>query len=127
MAVVAARELEHSVAARMSPREPEHGHGGLGPGGDEPHLLDRRDGVDDLGRELDLGLGRRAEARALERRPAHRLDRLGIGVAEDQRPPRLHPVGEAPAVGRLDVCALPAADEERLVHADRRASPAPAS
>src|SRR2546430_2929453 len=54
--------------------------------------LDRRDGVDNLLREVDLTLGRRPEARAVERCLADRLDRLGVGVAEDQRPPRLHPV-----------------------------------
>ena len=92
VAVVAAGELEHAVAAREGAREPERRHRRLGARGDEPHLLDRRHGVDDLGRELDLALGRRAEARPVERRLAHRLDRLGVGVAEDQRPPRLHPV-----------------------------------
>ena len=90
-------------------------------------MLDRRHRVDDLRGELDLALGRRAEARPVERRLAHRLDRLGVGVAEDQRPPRLHPVEQPPAVGRLEVRALAARDEERLVERRPRASRAPAS
>ncbi len=64
MAVVAAGELDHAVAARRRPREPERAHRRLGAGADEPHHLDGRHGVDDLGGELDLGLGRRAERRA---------------------------------------------------------------
>ena len=67
MAVVAALELEHAVAVRERPREPERRHRRLGPRRDEPHALDRRDRVDDLGGELDLALGRRAEARPVER------------------------------------------------------------
>jgi len=100
-------------------REPQRRHRGLRPRRDEAHLLDRRHGVGDLLRELHLSLGGRAEARAVECRGAHRLDRLGVCVAVDERPPRLHPVEQAPAVGRLEVRALPARDEERLVHADR--------
>src|SRR5262249_62379900 len=60
-----------------------------------------------------------AEACAVGRRPAHRLDRLGIAVAEDERPPRLHPVEEPAAVLGLDVGPLAAGDEQRLVEADR--------
>jgi len=117
--VVAALELEHPVAVRDRPREPHRGHRRLGPGRDEPYPLDRRHRVDDLRRELDLGLRRRAEARPVERGAAHRLDRLGIGVPEDQRPPRLHPVDERAAVGRLEEGAAAAFDEERLVQPDR--------
>src|SRR3954467_15764239 len=39
--------------------------------------------------------------------------------AHPPRPRRLHPVDEPPAVGRLEVGALAARDEERLVDADR--------
>ena len=66
-------------------------------------------GVDDLGRELDLGLGRRAEGRAARGRGDDGLDRLGIGVPEDQRPPGHDPVEVAPAVDVLDVRARAAA------------------
>ncbi len=40
-------------------------------------------------------------------------------MAEDQRPPRLHPVEQAPALDRLEVGAAAAHDEERLLDADR--------
>ena len=36
-----------------------------------------------------------------------------------ERPPGLHPVEQPAAVGRLEVGALAASDEERLVDADR--------
>jgi len=75
-------------------------------------------GVDDLRGEVDLALGRCAEGRPVAGRVADRLDGLGIGVAEDQRPPGLHPVEQAPPVGRLEVGALAACDEERLLEAD---------
>src|SRR5205085_2056202 len=78
-------------------RESDRAHRSLGPGGDESHLLDRRHGVGDLCGEFDLALGRRAEARPIERRLAHGFDRLGICVPEQQRSPRLHPVAVAVA------------------------------
>ena len=68
MTVVAARELEDPVAPRRAAREPDRAHRGFGARADHPHLLDRRERVDDLVRELDLALGRRAEGRA-RRRP----------------------------------------------------------
>ena len=90
-------------------------HRRLGAGRDEPHLLDRRHGVDDLLGELDLALGRRAERRPVGGRLLHRLDDLGVGVAEDERPPGHHPVDVAAPVGVLDVGALAAPREEGLV------------
>jgi hypothetical protein len=118
VAVIAAGRLEDPVAFRVRPREPERAHRGFGPGRDEPHLLHRRHRVDDLLGELDLRLGRGAEARAAERRLAHGLDRVGIGVAEQERPPGHDPVEEPAAVPGLDVCALAALHEQRLVEAD---------
>ena len=62
VAVVAAGELEDAVALREAAREPQRAHRRLGARRDEPHLLDRRHRVGDLRGELDLRLGRRAEA-----------------------------------------------------------------
>src|SRR5581483_4240082 len=118
MAVVAAGELEDPVALREAAREAERAHRRLRPRRDEPHLLDRRHRVRDLGRELHLRLGGRAEARAAERRLAHRLDRLRVGVPEDERAPRADPVEVAVPVDVDEVRAFPALDEERLVQAD---------
>ena len=119
MAVVAAGELDHAVALREAAREPERAHRRLGPGGDEPDLLHGRDRVHDLGRELDLGLRWRPEARAAERRAAYGLDRLRVRVPEEQRPPGHHPVEIPIAVDVLEIGALAALDEEGLVEADR--------
>src|SRR4051794_29102866 len=100
---------------REGAREPQSRHGRLRPGRDQTNALDRRDRVDDLLRELELALGRRAERRAGERSFSYRLDRLGIGVPENERPPRLDPVDELASVGGADVCAFPADREERLL------------
>ena len=85
--VVAAGELDHMSSVGERARKTEGRHGRLGAGRDEPYLLDRRHRVHDLRGEVDLALGRRAEARPCERGLTHDLDRLGIGVAEDERPP----------------------------------------
>src|SRR5262245_49367587 len=128
--VVAAGELQDPVALRRSARKPDRAHPGLGAGADEPHLLDRRERVDDLGRELDLAFGRRAEGRPVAGRGANRLDRRRVRVPEEERPEGHHPVDEALAVDRLQVRALRAPHEERLVEpnrlhrADRRVDPA---
>ncbi len=127
VAVVAAGELDHAVAARRRAREPHRAHRRLGAGGDEAHHLHRRHRVDDLGGQLDLGLGRGAEGGAARERVLDRGERLGVGVTEDQRPPRLHPVDVAVAVDVLDRRALAAAHEQRLVEPHRPSSPAPAS
>ena len=124
VAVVAAGELEHAVAAGVRPREPQRRHRRLGPRGDEPHLLDRRHRVDDLRGELDLALGRRAEARAVARRrrapPRPSRGRRGRRSAA----PRTATQSSSRApVGRLEVGALAAGDEERLVDADRAHRP----
>ena len=117
MAVVAAGRLDDPVAVRERAREAQRAHRRLRPGGDEPHLLDGRHRGDDLLRELDLRLGRGAVARSAQRGLAHGLDRLRVGVPEDERPPRHDPVEEAAALG-LDVRARPAPHEERLVEPD---------
>ena len=56
--------------------------------------------------------------RAAQRRLAHRLDRLRIGVPEEQRAPRQHPVEVAVAVDVDEIRAFAARDEERLVEPD---------
>ena len=93
VAVVAAGELEDPVALRERARQPQRAHRGLGPGGDEPHLLDRGHGVDDLRGELDLRLGRRAERSCRAAPPPRTASTVsGVGVAEEERPPRHDPV-----------------------------------
>ena len=118
MTVVAARELEDPVALRRAAGEPDRAHRRLGARADHSHLLDRRERVDDLGRELDLSFGRRAEGRALVGGLLDGLDRLPVGMAEDQRAEGHHPIDVLPAVGGRHVRALPAAHEERLVEPD---------
>ena len=64
VAVVAAGETHERLAARRRAGQPQRAHRGFRARGDQPHLLDGRHRVDDLGGELDLALGRRAEGRA---------------------------------------------------------------
>ena len=100
VAVVVAGELDQPVAARRGARQPHGAHRGLGAGGDEAHHLDRRHGVHDLGREVDLALGRGAERRPACERIGDGGERLGVGVPEEERPPGEHPVDVAVAVRR---------------------------
>ena len=118
MPVVAPGELQNSVAPREAARKPDGAHRGLRPRGDEPHQLERRNRVDELLGELDLALGRGAEGGAVADRVDDRPHGLGVGVAEDQRPPRHHPVDVAAALLVLDVRALAPTHEERLVEPD---------
>src|SRR4029453_4002718 len=62
---------------------------------------------------------RGAVARSAEGRLTHGLDRLRIGMPEDERAPRAHPV--EPALSALLLQGRPGgpAPEERLVEADR--------
>ncbi len=118
VAVVATGKAEHAVAPRCRPGEPDGAHRRLRPRGHEPHLLDRGEGRDDLGGEVDLGLGRRSEAGAVLRGVDHGRDGLGIGMAEHERAPGHHPVEVAVSVHVLQLGPLGAADEERLVQSD---------
>ena len=86
VAVVVAGELDHPVAARRGAREPDGAHRGLGARRDEAHHLDRGHGVDDLGGQVDLSLGRRAERRASGERLRHRRERAGSAWPKSSGP-----------------------------------------
>ena len=116
--MIAAGELEDPVPPGRCTGEAHGGHRRLGPGGDEAHLLDRRDRVGDLARQLDLGLGRGAEAGAAACGLDHRLDGRRVGVAEDQRAPGHHPVDVTVPLRVLEVGAAAAAGEQGLLEAD---------
>ena len=103
MAVIAPANLRDAVPARRAPGEPDRAHRRLGARRDEPDHLDRRNRVDDLLRQEHLALGGRAEARPTPGGLANGVDRLGIGVPEDQGSPRTDPVEEPPAVLGFEV------------------------
>src|SRR5207247_223965 len=84
-------------------------HRRLGAGGDEPHHLNGRNRVDDLGGELDLGLGGPPERCPVRGGACDRIHRLRVGVPEHERPPGHHPVDVPAAVHVLDLGALAAA------------------
>ena len=99
VAVVAAGELEDLGAAGRAAGEAHRGHPGFGPGRHEPYLLDRGHRVADRLRQLHFASGGRTERRAFGRGALHRFDDARVGVTEDRRPPRLHVVEVAVAVG----------------------------
>ena len=114
MAVVGAGELEELLAAGRGAGEPDRAHRRLGAGVDHPHHLDRGEAVADLGGELDLALGRRAEAGPSRGGVGDRRDHVRVGVAEDQRAPGADPVDVAVAVDVDQLEALAALDEDRV-------------
>jgi hypothetical protein len=87
VAVVAARKLEHAIAACEAARQADRTHRRLGARRDQADPLDGRHRVDDLGRKLDLALGRGAERGSLAGGCDDGVDRVGIRVPEEQRAP----------------------------------------
>ena len=123
VAVVGARELHDRVPARGGPRQAHGAHRRLGARRRHPQHLDRAEAVGYLGRQLDFRLGRRAVGRPLLGGVLHRLDHVGVRVAQDQRPPRADPVHVAVAVHVDQLEALAALDEDRMLAADRAHRP----
>ena len=84
-AVIAALELQDLVAA---PEGACHPHGievGLRAARHEAHLLGAGQRIDDLGRQSDAGLVVGEEGGAERHLLQHRLDHLGMGVADEHR------------------------------------------
>ena len=97
--VVAAGELDHLGPPGEPAGEPDRGHRRLGAAGHQPHLLDRLDPRDDLLGQRDLALTGRTEGRAAGDRVLDGRDDLGMGVAEDHRPPGADEVDVLATVG----------------------------
>ena len=97
MAVVAAGELHDEVAAGEPAGEPDRGHGGLGAGGDQPDLLDRRAAPRSPRRARPRSAsGCRTTCRGTP--PRRRLPGPRVGVAEQERAPRADQVDVLVAV-----------------------------
>ena len=111
--MVAAVELEDVVAPREPAGQPDGGGGGLGPGGDEAHLLDPGGPLADHLGQLDLPRRGGAEAGAVAQLLVDLPDHLDVGVAEDGRAPAAHVVDEDVPVDVEDLRALGPGDEER--------------
>ena len=84
-AVVGVLELGEQRPAGERPRGADGEHRRLGAGVGEPDLLDRRQAIADLLRQLDLGLGGCRERGAAPDLGLDRRDDLRVGVAQDQR------------------------------------------
>ena len=118
MAVVAAGELEDLGRGGRAPGESDRRHRGLVP--EETSRIISTEWhastISAASFNLPLGGGPEARAASAARRTA---STVSTGVSEDQCSPRLHPVHIAAVVDVLEVRALAAPDEERLVEADR--------
>jgi hypothetical protein len=86
VAVVAAFEFHQRVAAGEAARDADGAHRGFGAGGNQTQLFQAGQHLDQFLRHAQFHFGRRAEAQAQGGGIAHRLDHVGIGVPQDQRP-----------------------------------------
>ncbi len=118
VAVVAADELDDLLAAGEPAGDAHGAHRRLGARVDHAHELDRRHGLADQARQLDLELGGRAVARAAVHLLLETADDLGVPPAQDHRAPGRDEVDELVAVGVPDVGAVGARDEQGVRHAD---------
>ena len=113
MPVIGAGELHHEIPAGRRPRQAQRAHHRLGARGREPETLQRRHGRLDRLAKLDLERVRGAEGQPVRRGGDDGVDDLGVGVAEDRRPPGPDVVDVATAVGIPDVRSLAALEDER--------------
>jgi hypothetical protein len=107
-----------TIAAGEAAREADGAHGRLGAGGDQAHHLQPRQQPRQQFGHLDLGFRRRAESQSPHYGVLHRLDHLGMGVAQHQRAPGADVVDVALAVGVPHIRAFAAREEARRA-ADR--------
>jgi hypothetical protein len=120
--VVAALELHQQIAAREAARRADRAHRRLGAARHAAQHLDRGVQLLDALGEADLELGRRAVRQASRRCVLHRADDVGVGVAQDHRPPRADVVEVCGAVGAEQARPLGSLDEDRVT-ADRAEGP----
>ena len=125
VAVVAAGELQHAVAAGARAGQAEGAHRRLG-AATRRSAAAPRSGYDAL-HARSRGRSRPAWARRTTCRAPHRLahrrDDGRVRVAEDHRPPRADVVDVAVAVGVDDLGALGLDDEQRVLAPDRAHRP----
>ena len=114
VAVVGAGELQHPLASGGGASQPQGGHRGLRPRGGHAQHLHALHPPGDLGRERHLGGRGGAEAGPACGRRGERVQHLGVGVAEDQRPPRADVVDVAVPVDVDELGALAPLDEDRV-------------
>mmetsp|Transcript_508 Transcript_508/g.1557 ORF Transcript_508/g.1557 Transcript_508/m.1557 type:complete len:443 (+) Transcript_508:800-2128(+) len=114
VAVVAALELDHLVAPRVGPHEPQDAHARLGARVCEPDHLHRGDRLDHLlGEHVLEGRGR-AEGGALLQGLLERLQHPVVRVADDGRAPGAHVVDVLVAIHVPRVRALDAVEDHGL-------------
>ncbi len=114
MAVIVAGELHDHRPAGVSAGQADGAHRGLGAGVDQPHLLDRRDGLDDQLGQFVFGQGGRPEAGAAPQGRLDGRDDRRMAVAQDHRPPRADVVDVAVAVDVEEIGPFGAVEEDRL-------------
>ena len=123
VAVVRAGELQHRVAAGRRAGEAHRAHRRLGPRRRHAHHLDRREAIANLGGKVHLALGRRPVRGAALGGARHRVDHIGMRMAQYQRTPRADPVDVAVAIHVDQLEPLASLDEDRMVAPDRAHRP----
>ena len=114
VAVIIAGELHDHRPAGVSAGEADGAHRGLGARIDQPHLLDRRHGLDHKFGQFVLGQRRRAETRAAAQGRFEGFDHRRVIVPEDHRSPRADVIDVAVAVDVEQVCPFGTVEEDRL-------------
>ena len=108
VAVIAAFKLDGEIAASKSTSDAESGHGGFGPGIDQPDHLHRWNGVADFFRQLNFAFSRCAKTGA---------DRESVlNGGEDLRMPMPDEHG-APGANKIDVLVAIDVPKPRTIRA----------
>ncbi len=114
VAVVAAFEFDEQVAPGVAARQADGAHGGFGAGGDEAHHVEAGDEFDELFGQVDFSFCGRAEGEAVGGSFLHGADDVGVGMADDQRPPGADVIEVTLAVGIPEVGACATGEEARF-------------
>ena len=129
MPVVATDKLHHQSPSGESARQANGAHGRFGAGIDQAHLFHRRKSLVDELRQADLGLRGEPVGRSPLQRLLDRTLNIGVGVAQQKRPPSPDVIDKVLPVGVGDLGAPGAGGEQRgAAHGakrpDRRIHPA---
>ena len=118
MAVIAAIKLDDLVSSGRAARQTDRAHDRFGTRIDHSDHLDAGQHGDHFFRHFDLKAGRRAEGQTADHTVVHRLEDVGVAVAEDHRPPRADVVDIFQTVRIQNVAAEALYDKTRCA-ADR--------
>ena len=111
--MVAAREFDDFVSSCDTTGDANGAHGRFGAAAYESHTLHARNSSDDEFREMRLHFGWRSERSSSRGSLADSVDHLGVGMAEDHRPPGADVIDVAIAIDIKKVLCFCTLDKER--------------